>query len=223
MLDNIPNQPTKFKTKNWVQINDDGRGKYNFNSRIKFKTSMLRSSLCDFSDAYILVSRTITVAALAAGGGNNIIKVVFKNISPFTNCISEINNTQIGNARDSDVVMPTYNLIEYSNNYSETSESLWQYYRDEPALNDAGELDNFPGNSVSFKSKQKITGSAGNDGTKAVQIMVPLKHLSNFWKTLEMPLINCEINHISSWSANFVISNAANNQTTTFGITYTTL
>ena len=144
---------------------------------------MLRSILCDYSDAYILVSGTITVAALAGGGGN--IHVVFKNCAPFTNCISEINNAQIDNARVIDVVMPMYNLIEYNNNYSKTSGSLWQYCRDEPALTNAGAVANFPGNSASFKFKQKVAGSTGDNGTKAVQIMVPLKYLSNFEELLK--------------------------------------
>ena len=95
-----------------VEINDDSRGTYNTNSQIKYKTSMLRSSLCDYSDAYMLVSGTTTVAALAAGGGKNNIQVVIKNCAPFTNCISEIHNTQIDNAKDIDVVIPMYNLIE---------------------------------------------------------------------------------------------------------------
>ena len=98
--------------------------------------------------------------------------------------------------------MPMYNLIEFSNHCSETSGSLWQYYRDEPALNDSGDLANFPGISASFKYKQKITGSTGDDGAKSVQIMVPMKHLSNFWRTIEMPVINCEISLILTWSAN---------------------
>ena len=151
-------------------------------AKIKFKTSLLRSSLCDYSDAYILVRGIITVAALAAGKGNNNIQVVFKHYAPFTNCISELNNTQIDNAKDIDVVMPMYNLIEYSDNYSKKSGSLWQYYRNEPDLTDAGPLDNFPGNSASFKYKQKIT--------KNVEIMVRLTYLINFWRTLEMPLTN---------------------------------
>ena len=104
---------------------------------------MLQSSLCDYSDAYILLSGTITDAALATGGGNNNIQVVFKNFPPFTNCISKINNTQIDNAKDNDVVMPMYILIEYSDNYSKASGRLWQYYRDKPALTNAGNLDNF--------------------------------------------------------------------------------
>ena len=86
---------------------------------------MLRSSLCDYSDAYILVSGTITVPALAADGGNNNIQIEFRNYAPFTNCISEINNTQIDNAKDVDVVTPMYNLIEYSNNYLKTLGNLW--------------------------------------------------------------------------------------------------
>ena len=100
---------------------------------------MLKLSLSDYSDAYILVTLTITVAALQAGGGKNNTQVVFKNCTPFTNCISKINNTQIDNAKDNDVVMPTYILIEYSDNYSKASGRLWQYYRDKPA----GDLDNF--------------------------------------------------------------------------------
>ena len=177
MLDNTPNQPTKFRTNNWVEINDESRGTYNTKSQIKFNTSMLRSSLCDYSDAYILVSGNITPVEVVGGRGNNGIQVVFKNHAPFTNCISEVNNTQIDNAKDIDVVMPMYNLIEYSNNYSKTSRSLWKYYRHEPALNDAGTLANFPGINASFKYKQKITGSTANDGRK----------VSNFWRTLEIP------------------------------------
>ena len=110
-----------------------------------------------------------------------------------TDCISEINNTKLDNAKYIDVVMPMYNLIEYSDNYSKTSGSLWQYYRDDPN-------DNIT-QSESFKFKIKITGrtpAAGN--TKDVEIAVPLKYLSNFWRTLEMSLINCEINLILTWS-----------------------
>ena len=114
-----------------------------------------------------------------------------------------------------------YNLIEYSNNYSKTKGSLRQYYRDESALTDAGSLDDFPGNTASFKLKQKITGSTENGGTKAVQIVIPLKHLNNFLKTLEIPLINCKINLILTWSTNCVISNAAANQDTIFATTDT--
>ena len=126
-------EPSKFRTKNWVEINDESRGTYNVNSQIKFKTTMLKSSLCDYSDSYILVKETITVnntAAADADANNTNEKVIFKNCAPFTNSISEINNTQVDNAKDIDTVTPMYNLIEYSDNYSKTSGSLWQYFKD---------------------------------------------------------------------------------------------
>ena len=133
LIDDTTNQPSKFRTRNWVEINYESRGAYNVNSQIKFKTTMLKSSLCDYSDAYILVKGTITVnntAAQGAAANNTNKKVLFKNCALFTNCISEINNTQIDNAKDIDIVMPMYNLIEYSDNYAKTTGSLWQYCKD---------------------------------------------------------------------------------------------
>ena len=191
------NEASKFKTKNWVKVNDESRGTCNFNSQIKFKTTMLKSSLCDYSDAYIIVKGKITItgtgndaAARQADEGNK--GVAFKNFAPFTNRISEINNTQIDNCKDIAIVMPMDNLIEYSHNYAKTSGSLWQYYRDEPNDNLA--------DSASFNSKIKITGKTPNNGNeKNVEIMVPLKYLSNFWRILEMPLVNCEVSLILTW------------------------
>ena len=117
------------------------------------------------------------------------IDVAFKNCAPFTNCISEINNTQIDNVKDIDIVMPMFNLIEYSDNYAKTSGSLWQYYRDEPNDNLA--------DSESFKSKIKKTGKTpAAENEKDAEIMVPLKILNNFWRTLEIPSINCEVSLI---------------------------
>ena len=108
--------------------------------------------------------------------------------------------------------MPMYNLIEYSDNYSKTSGSLWQYYKDDPNDNIA--------DSKSFKFKVKITGKTPDDGnSKDVEIIVPLKYLSNFWRTLEMPLINCEVNLILTWSISRVISSASGE--TKFKITET--
>ena len=127
MIDDASNQPSKFRTKNWVEINDESRGTYNVNSQVKFKTTMLKSSLRDYSRPYILVKGTIAVnntAAADADANNTNKKVIFKNCAPFTNFISEINNKQIDNAKDIDIEMPMYNLIEYSNNYSKTSGSL---------------------------------------------------------------------------------------------------
>ena len=159
---------------------------------------MLRSSLCDYSDACILVKGTITVpnTGIAASPNNKNEKVILKNCVSFTDCISEIDNKEIDHAKYIDVVMPMHNLIEYSDNYLKTSGNLQQYYRDEPFINNDGVVNDVPDNpdSASFEYKQKITGQTCNDGTKNFQIMVPLKYLSNFWRTLEMPLINCEIN-----------------------------
>ena len=108
----------------------------------------------DYDDLYILERGAITVTVLAVGKGNNNIQVVFKNCAPFADCTSKISNTQIDNAKDIDVLMPIYNLMEYIDNYSETSGSLWKYYRDEPVLTDAGAANNFLGNRASFKLKK---------------------------------------------------------------------
>ena len=227
--DYTSNQPPKFRTRNWVEINDESRGAYNVNSQIKFKTTMLKSSLCDYSDAYILVKGTITVnntAAQGAAANNTNKKVIFKNCTPFTNCISKINNTQIDNAKDIDIVIPMYNLIEYSDNYAKTTGSLWKYCKDIPARNNNDEIVVFAANNVtdSFNFKAKITGKTEDDGTKDVEIMVPLKYLSNFWRTLEMSLINCEVNLILTWSSTCVlISTNVPNQAAIFEITDTKL
>ena len=200
------NQPSKFKTKNWVEINDESREAYNVNSQIKFKTTMLKFRLCDYSDAYIHVKGKITIVgegddAAARQADERDKGAVFKNCPPFTLCVSEINNTQIDNCKDIDIIMPMYNLIEYSDNYAKTSGSLWQYYRDEPNDNLA--------DSKSFKSKIKITRKTPDDGSeKNVEIMVPLNYLSNFWGTLETPLINCQVSLILTWSSTCVITNS---------------
>ena len=191
---------------------------------------MLKSSLCDYSGAYILVKGTISVNNTAADGtaankANK--KVIFKNCAPFTNCISQINNTQIDNAKDIDIVMPMYNLIDDSDNHAKTTGSLWQYCQDIPARNNNNNAiiifadDN---RTDSFNFKAKITGQAGNNGRKDVEKMVPLKYLSNFWKTLEMPLINCEVNLILTWLSTCVLlATRVDNQNAKFAITDTKL
>ena len=136
LLENTSNQLSKFRMRNWVEINDDSRGRYT-DEDIKFKTTMLKSNLCDYADAYVLVKGTITIIG---DGDDNAVRqaderdkgVTFKNCAPFTKCISRINGIDIDNARDIDIVMPMYNLIEYSDNYSKASGSLWQYYKDDP-------------------------------------------------------------------------------------------
>ena len=141
---------------------------YNKDIQIRFKTSMLRPSLCDYSDAYILVKGTITVAQETAAAPNNANKkVLFKNCVQLNNCSSRVNNMLIDDAHDIDVVMPMYNLIKYSDNYSKTSGILLQYCRDELALANNGITD-FNANNAdtnSLKIKEK-TDQTGNNGTK---------------------------------------------------------
>ena len=149
MLNDASYQPSKFRTRNWIKINDESRGTYTSND-IKFKTTMLRSNLCDYADAYILANGMITIDGTARRADERDKAVTFKNCAPFTKCISRINNTDIDNAQDIDIVMPMYNLVEYSNNYSKTSGSLWQYYKENRNNNII--------ESESFKSKIKVTG-----------------------------------------------------------------
>ena len=226
LLDSASNKPSKFRTRNWVEINDDIRGAYSPNKQIIFKTAMLRSSLCDYDDAYILVKGNISVNNTAAANNTNK-KVILKFCAPFTNCISKINNTQTDNAEYIDIVMPMYNLIEYSDNYSKTSGSLLQYCKEISAVNNEGNIVAFNGANATDSSdlKTNITDQSNDDGEiENVEIMVPLKYLSNFWRTLEMPLINCEVELILTWSSNCVIiyTDAAN-QVPTFTITETNL
>ena len=182
LLDNkASNQPSRFRTKNWVEINDESRGTYT-GSDIKFKTAMLRSNLCDYADAYTLVKRTITItgegnddAAKQLGERNK--GITFKNCAPFTKCIGKINNIDINTAQDIVIVMPMYNLIEYSDNYSKTSGSWWQYYKDEPNDN----LKNFE----SFKSKVKITGNTPANGNTNDAEKVFKQFLENSWNVID--------------------------------------
>ena len=159
MLDDTTNQLSKFRRISWVEINDESGGTY-ANNDIKFKTSMTRSNLYYYNDVYIHVKATITVpntAVVAAPVNNANKKVIFKNCAPLTNCTSEINNTQVDDAQDINIVIPMYNLIEYSDVYSKTSESLRQYYRDEPSLTNKNNIIDFPvdnNNSILFKYKQ---------------------------------------------------------------------
>ena len=147
--------------------------------------------------------------------------LAFKNNAPFTNCISKINNGLIDHVEDLDVVMPMYNLIEYSKNYRKTTGSLWNYYRDEPNNPPVANYNTDPiKNSASFNYKTRITGKTsnanqengenteqGNTKTKKnLEIIVPLNHLSNSWRTLDMPLINCEVFLTLTWSENCILT-----------------
>ena len=114
MLDSASNKLSKFRTRNWVEINDDIIGACSPNKQIRFKTAMLRSSLCDYSDAYILVKGNVSInnTGTAAAPQNRNKKVIFRNCAPFTNCIAKINNTQIDNAEYIDIVMPMYKQVK---------------------------------------------------------------------------------------------------------------
>ena len=162
LLDDSLSKTSKFRTKNCFEINDELRGTCNHDKQIRFKTIMLKSSLCDYSDAYILVKGKTTITGAGADAAARQADerdkgVAYKNCAPFATCISNINNIEIDNCKDIDIIMPMYNLIEYSDNYAKTSGSLWQYYKDEPNDNLA--------DSESFKSKIKITGKTPNDGS----------------------------------------------------------
>ena len=133
--------------------------------------------------------------------------VLFKNCALFTSCISRRNNIQIDDTQYIDVAMPMYNLIENSDNYSEISGFLWQHFRDVLAADNDGAVTDFNEANVtdSLNLKEKLAGQASINGTKNVEIMVPLKYLINFWRTLEMPLINSEVTLDLNWSENYMI------------------
>ena len=213
LLNDIDNENSKFATKKWYVIDSESKGVYSHEDEIKFLTSSLESSLCDYSDAYILVTGNITV-----NGGNNSTKVAFKNCVPFKKCRTEINETFVDEAEHINIVMPMYNLIEYSDNYSDTSGSLWQFKRDEIE----GDVDltvddnHIPSNSSSFKYKASLITNRNG-----VNIVVPLNYLSNFWRSLEMPLVNCKVELSLKWYENCILSSAET--AATFTITDTKL
>ena len=159
---------------------------------------MLTSDLCDFSDAYIVVKGDITLEGNTDANKRNK-NLVFKNKAPFLNCVSKINGIKIDNAEDLDFVMPMYNLLKYRKNYRKTTGSLWNYYRDE-----LSNLLSF--NSEAFIYKTSIVGKTpeNNDSLTNVKLIIPLKYSSNFWESLNVPLINCEVELILTWTKNCV-------------------
>ena len=229
LLDSEIENLSKFVTKNYVRVNNLSN-MYNENKSIRFKTPMLRSDLCDYADAYILINGTITVVRNQTRDRQNK-PVILKNNAPFVSCITRINNELIEDADDLDMVMPMYNLLEYSKNYRKTIGSLYNYYRDQ--LNDDANLNNFANNNVvssnSVQYKYKIIGNtynvdstivpaaggarvanpnydANNSGKKNVELAIPLKYLGNFWRALSMPLISCEVSLELKWDKNCVIT-----------------
>ena len=223
--DNESEQLSKFVTREYVRVNSLCNT-YNENKSIRFKTPMLRSNLCDYSDAYILVKGTTTVTAPGVNNNANNIRdkrnrpVILKNNAPFVSCITRINGELIEDADDLDIVMSMYNLLEYSKNYRKTIRSLYNYYRDE--LSDDADDNNFDNvkvvNSNTFKYKNKIIGNTYNvnasadgydvnkNGMQEVELAIPLKYLGNFWRALNIPLISCEVSLELKWEKNCVIT-----------------
>ena len=150
---------------------------------------------------------------MTATGGDANAKVVFENCAPFTKCVTHVNVEHVNNADNLDIVLSMYNLIEYSDNYSDTSGSLWQFKRDEQNINNGNiPVDVNSTNSISSKYKSSFFETLEDDDNgifKNVKIAVPLKYLSNFWRSLEMPLINCKIHLELNWAKNCVMSNVA--------------
>ena len=216
---------SKFVAREYVRVNSLSNA-YNENKSIRFKTPMLRSNLCDYSDAYILVKGTITVTAPGVNNNANNIRdkrnrpLILKNNAPFVSCITRINGELIEDADDLDVVMSMYNLLEYSKNYRKTIGSLYNCYRDE--LTNDGNDNNFDNrnlvNSEAFKYKIKITGNTYNvdagaqgygvnkNGTQKIELAIPLKYLGNFWRALNIPLISCEVSLELKWDKNCIIT-----------------
>ena len=196
-----------FANKKWYIINDENNTNYGVNKdtsannpdTIKYDTRVLKPNLCDYADAYILVDGTIR----AAGADANT-RLDLKNCAPFTKCNLEINDEHVDTAENLDIVMPMYNLIEYSDNYQDSSATLYQYKRDEPPEADTAAYLTAD-NSSSFKYKIKLSGDPVLDGAIAkrnVKVVVPLKYLSNFFRSLDMPLINCKIRLNLTWKKN---------------------
>ena len=200
-----------FATRKWYIINDKNNTKYGLNKdtgannadTIKYDTRVLKPNLCDYADAYILVDGTIR----AANAVNANTRLALKNCAPFTKCNLEINDEHVDTAENLDIVMPMYNLIEYSDNYQDSSATLYQYKRDEPPADIANNLT--INNSSSFKYKVDLLGNpvvVNNVARLNVKIVVLLKYLSNFFRSLEMPLINCKIKLNLTWKKECVLS-----------------
>ena len=203
----------RFITKKWIEVQSQSESTYNTSKPIIFETSMLRSDLCDYSDAYVWVKGTITVTN-PNNNANFDRRLTLKNNAPFISYVSKINGELVENAEDLDIVIPMYNLLEYSKHYEKTSGSLFNYDRDEPSeaeiTNDNGAIYISIRNSKSFDYKTKIVGSlSANVLEKEVTIAILLKHLGSFWRSLDISLIKCEITLILSWYKECVLVSRA--------------
>ena len=211
LLDKIDTDSKHFTTKKWYVSNDENNTNYGVNKdtgannpdTIKSDTTVLKPNLCDYAEAYILVDGTIK----AANNVNNNTRLALKHCAPFTKCNLEINDEHVDTTENLDIVMPMYNLIEYSDNYQDSSATLYQYKRDEPQNDLANNL--ATDTSSSFKYKVNLLGNPNivrNVARKNVKIVIPLKYLSNLFRSLEIPLINCKIKLNLTWKKECVLS-----------------
>ena len=199
LLDKIDTDSKHFATKKWYIINDENNTSYGVNKdtgadnpgTIKYDTRVLKPNLCGYAEAYILIDGTIRAAAANANT-----RLALRNCAPFTKCNLEVNDEHVDTAENLDITMPMYNLIEYSDNYQDSSATLYQYKRDEPPEANAI-ADLTADNSSSFKYKVSLLGNPVFDGNitkRSLKVVVPLKYLSNFFRSLEMPLIIAKLN-----------------------------
>ena len=214
LLDKIDVDSKHFATKKWYIINDENNTNYgvdkdtgaNNPDTIKYDTRVLKPNLCDYAEAYILVDGTIRAAA-----ANGDTRLVLKNCAQFTKRNLQISDEHVDAAENLDITMPMYNLIEYSDNYQDSSATLYQYKRDEPP--EANAINDLTTNTSSFfKYKVELLGNPvldGNIAKRSVKVVVPLKYLSNFFRSLEMPLINCKIKLNLAWKKECVLSTDA--------------
>ena len=211
LLYKIDTNSKHFATKKWHIINDENNTNYGVNKdtgtdnpdTIKYDTRVLKPNLCDYAEAYILIDGTIRAAAADANT-----RLALKNCKPFAKCNLEINDEHVDTAETLDITMSMYNLIEYSDNYQDSSATPYQYKRDEP-LEDDAVADLTADNSSSLKYKISLLGNpvvANNIARINVKVVVPLKYLSKFFRSLEMPLINCKIKLNLTWKKECVLS-----------------
>ena len=216
LLDKINTDSKQFATKKWYIINDENDTNYGVNKdtgadnpdTIKYDTRVLKPNLCEYAEAYILIDVTIRAAAANANT-----RLALKDCAPFTKCNLEINDEHVDTAEYLDITMTMYNLIEYSDNYQDSSATIYQYKRDEPPEDDAV-ADLTVDNSSSFKDKVSLLRNPVLDGNitkRSVKVVVPLKYLSNLFRSLEIPLINCTIKLNFSWKKECALSTDAGN------------
>ena len=219
LLDSSDNESQKFATKRWYIINDQNTGNNAYGNgedgtTTKFETKVIEPNLCEYSDAYILVSGNIKNKS-----SNSV--VAFKNCAPFRTCDVTINDEHVEKAEDLDIVMPMYNLLEYSDNYQDSTGSLYEFKRDEPPDDNA----NVTNDTTSLVYKSKLISGTDDNNVNNVKLVVPLKYVSSFFRSLEMPLVNCKIDLELAWHKDCIISSAdaAGGQVVSFMITNTKL